>query len=164
MTPEWKKLEEEVQKKLKRVVSCFPTYSLRLYDTRSAGIYLPEQPSDFLVWTPKRDTVFLEVKHSSVHESLRSCFSMVSDGQLASARLVKRAQQSYRILFNSGLSGVYELWDGFYCAERRAVGKPLELSKRLMVTTRFDEVIEQGIFEFDDVASFRLRFKEKQAR
>jgi hypothetical protein len=102
----------------------------RFYDTRSAGNFLPEQPSDFLCINRGR-AHFIEAKFSEKHDSLKSCFaSNVKKSQLASAFLIKRAMSNYWILFYSSTSQLFEVWDGGYCRERSKLGKPLELSER----------------------------------
>jgi len=97
----------------------------RFYDTRSAGNIIPGQPADFMIGFQNR-MLFLEVKFSEKHESLRSCFSgHVKDTQTASAYLWDRAGFCYAFLFYSSVTGTAEAWSGAYCAKCRVEGTPL---------------------------------------
>jgi hypothetical protein len=155
----WTDLENAVEARLKALLVHFPLFYLRLYDTKSAGNYLPAQPCDFLIWTPNRSGIFLEVKYSSAGESLRSVFSNnVSDQQLASARLAHRAGQHYLILFYSAASKCFELWDGKYCADRRSMGKPLELLQRRL-SQSLHETLEVGVLGLDEEKLRRMAVK-----
>lgn len=158
----WADLEDEIEKKLKSLMVYFPIMYQRLYDTKSAGSYLPAQPCDFLVWAPKTPGIFLEAKYSGIAESLRSVFSnAVSDQQLASARLASRAGQKYWLLFYGARSAVFELWDGKYCSDRRAMGKPLEITQRVVCPT-LGEALETHVLGLDQEKLRRLAAKEKR--
>jgi hypothetical protein len=143
MIKSWKNLESDILSHCKKRMAHHAVFIHRLSDTRAAGAYIAAQPSDFLVLPQVGRTTFLEAKFSEAHESLRSCFASAVDGQqLASARLVERANRTYNILFYSGVSGVAELWSGLYCAECRAQGKRLDLSRRLAVCSSLTEMLD----------------------
>lgn len=157
----WGDLEDEIELRLKKLMQRFPIFYLRLYDSHTAGTYMPPQPSDFILWPPKGKekppSTFLEAKYSGTAESLRSVFSNnVSDGQMASARLVARAGREYKILFYSATARQFELWDGFYCAERRSIGKPLELGQRI-VGLSLDAMLEEHLLCLDPEARRRIQ-------
>lgn len=153
----WKDLETGIAKLMDKAVQRLPVLYLRLYDTRSAGNFIPPQPCDFLIWPAGRPTVFLEAKHSMHAESLRSVFSgAVSDGQIASARLAHRAGRTYRILFQSAATGQCEVWDGFYCSERRSLGKPLELHERFLYAS-LNDAVYQGILGLSEAEQNRVQ-------
>lgn len=156
----WAKLEDVVEARLKKLAASFPLMYLRLFDTKSAGNFLPAQPSDFLVWQPERPGIFLEVKYSAQAESLRSVFSnAVSANQMASARLADRAGQKYSLLFYSAPAAMFELWDGAYCARRRSLGKPLELAQRV-VSNSLERIIDIELLGLSEEKLRRLAAKE----
>lgn len=125
-------LEKAVQEQLELMQRRTPSFWHRFYDTKSAGAFLPKQPSDFLLIHNGR-SFFIEAKFSEVHESLRQCFSnAVTDDQLAAARMVTRAKGTYVLLFYSGVSKLAELWPGLYCYGRRNISKPLEYPNRIV--------------------------------
>jgi hypothetical protein len=143
----WKQLEERVYQHGRERMTHYGVFIHRFLDTRAAGSFVSPQPSDFLVLPQAGGrALFLETKYSEAHDTLRQCFSnAVSGQQLASARLVTRAKADYRVLFYSGLSGLCELWDGMYLAECRSSGTRLNLSARLAVASRVDEVLDQHV-------------------
>jgi hypothetical protein len=139
----WKSLEDEVYAHGKERMRHHGVFIHRFSDTRSAGNYIQSQPSDFLVLAQTGRAVFLEAKFSEAHESLRSCFAgSVSAQQLASARLVSRAGQDYRVLFFAKVSQSAELWDGTYLAECRSQGVRLDLAKRLVVGANLKQLLD----------------------
>lgn len=141
----WQDLEKAIEKFLKEKQRTMPLFFHRFYDTRSAGNYLPGQPSDFLV-IHNGKTHFIEAKFSEVHDSLKSTFSnAVSATQTASARLVKRAGANYVFLFYSAASKNFEVWDGKYASECRSRGKPLELPRRRLHNS-LENAILGGVF------------------
>lgn len=141
----WQDLEDAVEKYLKERIKKDNLFYQRFFDTKSAGNFLPPQPSDFLVVRTGR-AFYIETKFSEVHDSLISCFSnAVSGNQTASARLVTRAGASYWFLFYSSQSGNYEVWDGNYCFDRRSMGKRLETAARSIHKT-LNDAIAGGIF------------------
>ena len=130
MIGSWQDLEAEVEKHLKEHQRLSKLAYHRFFDSKSAGSLLPAQPADFLV-TYHGATLLIEAKFSGVHDSLRAAFSgAVKAHQLASARIWTRAGAGYFLLFYSAPANSFEVWEGLYCAERRSVGKPLELVKR----------------------------------
>jgi hypothetical protein len=137
----WQKLEDEIGVVLKEKQRVSQTFFQRFYDTKSAGNTMPNQPSDFLA-IYKGSTHYIEAKFSAVNDSLRSCFaSAVDANQIASARLAHRAGARYWIVFYSLPSKHFEVWPGLYCAERRAAGKPLDLSQRQLFKTVDDAIL-----------------------
>lgn len=141
----WVELENAVDAFLRERMKRNNCFAIRFYDSKSAGNYLPAQPSDFLAINNGK-SIFIECKFSEVHDSLKSCFAgAVSANQTASAYLAKRAGARYVFLFYSARTGQYEIWDGRYCASRRSLGKPLETVKRL-VFTNLESAILGGAF------------------
>lgn len=144
----WKRLEEAIMEQGRERMKHYGVFIHRLYDTRSASVYLPPQPSDFIVLPHQGRTTFLEAKFSESHESLRSCFSSSVDGQqLAAARLIERAKRDYRVLFFSKVSQTAELWHGGYLAECRSAGLRLDLTKRLVVSNNLTELLDVHILK-----------------
>ena len=157
----WADLEDEVERRLKKLLVHFELMYLRLYDTKSAGNYLPAQPSDFVIWVPERPSIFLEVKYSGVSDTLRSVFAnAVSDQQMASARLADRAGQRYEVLFYSAPAAMFELWNGVYCAERRSMGRPLELPQRT-ISSSLDEILQVHVLGLDEEKVRRVEAKAR---
>ena len=145
MILKWQDLENEIDAVLKSFMRSSPIFYQRFYDSKSAGNLLPPQPSDFLAISKGRSH-YIEAKFSEVHETLRSCFAhAVSGNQTASARLVTRAGAFYWFVFYSMQTQQFEVWDGLYCSERRSLGKPLELEKRVIYKS-LEDVILGGIF------------------
>lgn len=121
----WKDVETAVEEHLSKLQETDRMTYHRFYDTASAGNYLPEQPGDFLI-VYKGVPILLECKFSSVHKSLRSCFSnAVSAGQIASSRIWSRAWAETFFLFYSSVTNTAEVWDGLECVSSRKQGTPL---------------------------------------
>lgn len=126
------RFEKDVQAALTELQSKERLRFLRLYDSRSAGSFLPPQPADFLVaYTPF--TALLECKASEKFTSLRQCLSShVDAAQAAQMRLwTERTCHPAYVLFYSFVEGVLEVWGGWTVAQSRANGTPLHLHERL---------------------------------
>ena len=148
MIKNWRALESSVMAHCKARMVHHAVFIHRFSDTRSAGNYIAEQPADFLVLAQQARATFLEVKFSAGHDSLRSCFSgSVSAQQLASARLVERANRTYLVLFYSQPAQLFELWPGGYCAECRSQCKRLELDKRIVVGPSLTEILDTHVLK-----------------
>lgn len=133
-------LENAVQEVLVEITRKRPAMWGRFYDTKSAGNMIPNQPSDFWL-VHKGKMIFIEAKFSEVAESLSNVFSKaVSDNQIASSRLAKRAGGSYWVVFYSSLAKQYEVWPGPPLADCRSFGKRLELKARTLCSTAQDAV------------------------
>ncbi|NCC34978.1 MAG: hypothetical protein EOM24_23655 [Chloroflexia bacterium] len=145
MIKTWKALEDEIWSSLQDYQRHLHLLAHRFWDSRTAGNLMPDQPADFMaIHTREGKTrvIFIEAKFSEVHDSLRACFAgSVRPNQLASARLARRAGAQYLFVFYSQVVNRFEVWDGQYCAERRALGKPLELPCRTLCDS-LEEVIE----------------------
>lgn len=107
-------VEGVVQDELDGLMRAGPFFYQRLYDTRSAGGFLPKQPGDFMgvchgvPW-------LLEVKATSKYASLSSTGALkglVKDHQALGSHLMNRAGGQGLFLFCSRLSNQVELWDG----------------------------------------------------
>ena len=126
--PKWKKFQDDVQKYLQERESKEPLTYHRFYDSTSAMAFLPSQPADFLV-VSRGLAILLEVKHSEVHRSLRSCFSShVGDDQIAHHRIWQRAHSPTFFLFKSEIpeeDPSLELWEGKALVSARLGGKRL---------------------------------------
>lgn len=121
--------EGHIQGDLKSLKERFPIDWLRLYDTKSAGAYMPKQPADFIVagWD---DVYLLEAKCSAKYKSLRSCLaSMVKQEQAVSHYTWSRARHGSHFLFCSVLTGTIQLWNGSYVAKCRREGERLDDSE-----------------------------------
>lgn len=151
----WQTLEDAVQEELTFLCRTNPMIYQRLYDTKSAGAYLPAQPADFLaVYDGK--FMYIECKYGAYAESLKSVFSnSVSDFQLASARLTNNARGNYWIIFYSAASKKFELWSGVYCDSRRQSSKPLELANRAGLFASVGEVIKAAASSTSTVLSYK---------
>lgn len=127
-----KRFEKDVQDELTELQSRERLRFLRLYDTHSAGGFLPPQPADFLVACDPK-VALLECKASEKYESLRQCLSShVDTAQAAQARLwVTRTNHPAYFLFYSFQAGMLEVWPGLTVAMCRAEGKPLPPETRL---------------------------------
>lgn len=132
---EWEDLEKESRKLLSDWQQTRPLMFERIYDTKSAGNLMPKQPADFRV-LHKGVTSYVDLKHSKVSRSLKSCFSAnVKSHQTSAARIVTRAGGRYWFIFYSLPADQFELWDGAYCFKRRSMGVPLELSQCAVFTS-----------------------------
>lgn len=113
--------EEEFRLYLKHLMQKGPAIFHRFYDTKSAGAFMPEQPSDFLACFKGRTHLF-ELKSSDVHDSFgasRKSLDLLKENQAASLRLWARAGAKVHLLFWQQRSGLIELWDGVAAAEAR---------------------------------------------
>jgi hypothetical protein len=126
----WKDLEGKIQEVLVEAQKTKHIAWHRFSDTRSAGNYLSDQPSDFLAGRAGT-ALFIEAKFSEVHDTLRSCFAgAVTDGQIASARIWERAGFKYIVLFYSLPAKQVEIWRGSNIIAARRGGTPLSLAAR----------------------------------
>ena len=123
---------------------------VRLYDTTSAGNFLPGQPGDFIVHAGGRGCL-LEVKSSVKHASLldttvRSVFSLE---QVKGARLWSRSGAATLCVFHHVGKNFVEIWSMKNVVEaylspprqRKLKGEPL----RLVPTESF--YLMQALFE-----------------
>jgi len=122
-----KVFEEEFQLYLKGLMQKYPAVPHRLYDTRSAGSYLPDQPGDFFLLF-KGALHLWELKSSEVHDSLAANLSgLLSKEQATHHKLWRRAGAVTHVLFLQQRTGRVELWHGGHVAEvRHAAGKRLK--------------------------------------
>lgn len=125
--------EQKLQDRFKFLKQTTRFDYLRLYDTKSAGAYLPSQAGDFMIASP-RGVVLVEAKASATHGSLRSCLSSnVSAGQATDHIMWNRAGQKSLFIFLSVPDGVLEVWDGGLIAKHRNEGKRLTKKERPFV-------------------------------
>lgn len=108
----------------------------RLYDTKSAGAYLPAQPADAIV-AGRDDVYLLELKCSNKYKSLRGGLSSLFGMRQAVSHFTwNRAGHRSHILFLSTVTGELQLWDGGHVAQCRRHGDRLdEKSDGLLETT-----------------------------
>lgn len=110
-----KGFEETFRQVLKGMVNTHPLAFVRLYDTRSAGAFLPEQPGDFLL-TYDKVNFLVECKSSKRYSSLsqgrQPLTSLFSDGQIASMYVWQRAGSRPLILFLPAEGEEVEFWRG----------------------------------------------------
>ena len=114
-----KEFETKVQRAYEKLQATKELVCLRLYDTRSAGNYLPAQPGDFII-VYKGVPILLEVKSSEKFDTLsgkRAPLTSLFDAeQVAKMRLWRRAGAYPIVLFQSQVTGWMEVWDGDYVA------------------------------------------------
>jgi len=140
--------ETDVQDEFDRLARTKALRYVRLYDTKSAGRFLPKQPADFIVATPLGGTL-LECKASEKYTSLAQCLAdAVEPHQAAAARLWKRTGNMSLFLFYSFVSDKVEAWDGQLIGEHRAAGKRLARDGQIMVypKTQLRELLERLLF------------------
>lgn len=90
--------------------NAFPIEIVRLYDTHSAGSFLPAQGGDFIL-IRNGHGVLLDTKYSGKNQSLVTCLkSAWSDSQASRMRLWSRAGGTSIVLF-LGSGGMVEVWD-----------------------------------------------------
>jgi len=90
---------------------------LRLYDSHSAGVgsggnFIPPQPADFLIASPKM-VALLEVKSSNRVASLKDCQlkEVFSEVQILGPFLWNRAGHHSLCVFYSTRNKTFEVWD-----------------------------------------------------
>lgn len=106
--------EGECQKMLDQLMQKGPTFFSRLYDTRSAGAFLPQQAADF-IGVHHGKGFLLEAKGTVVHDSLMAGGAMrklLKDHQVLASYLMQRAEGIGLIAFRSRSSEELEIWDG----------------------------------------------------
>lgn len=106
--------EGKVQEALELLMRTGPSLYQRLYDTRSAGGFLPAQPGDFMGATDGLPWL-IEVKASGKYGSLAdggALRSLVKEHQALGAYLMARAGGASRIFFYGRHSRRLEVWDG----------------------------------------------------
>lgn len=103
--------EDKVQQGLKYLESFHRCAFERKYDTKSAGSYLPAQPSDFMAAFDGVH-VLLECKASAVHTTFtrKHVTDNVGDKQVAGMRIWMRAGSNAFYLFHDVSTGIVELW------------------------------------------------------
>lgn len=109
-----KSIESEFQLMLNTFSQKTPLSYERLYDTHSAGSYLPPMPSDFIVGYDSV-THFIELKSSASFSSLMdggALRNLVKDAQVAKMRMWVRAGCPCWFVFVSQKSGTVEWWNG----------------------------------------------------
>lgn len=105
----------------------------RLYDTHSAGGFLPEQPGDFWGGCPRGPTI-IECKASIKHSSLTGALSTALDfGQAMQLRLWAEAGHVALLLFFDYNGKSIEAWDGAVVGFHRAEGKRLKAEQRIAI-------------------------------
>lgn len=122
-------------------------YSHEFVDTRQAGRMVRSQPSDFMAITEGSETIFIEAKASEKHDSLRSCFAMVSDHQCSEARKLVKVGCRYMFWFYSEPRNMIEVWNGLPVAEARLAGTPLNKNDILFEIpwSNFKSTLEKAI-------------------
>lgn len=142
-------VEGQVQEALDRIYRSGPVFYQRLYDTRSAGSYLPAQPGDFIVVA--NGTPFLvEVKASGKYPSLESAGAMralIKDHQMLGAHLFARAGGRSLVIFYGRRSRRLEIWDGAlvredYIATRKPLGRQGLLREGILTEEQEDRLAE----------------------
>ncbi len=111
--------QDAVQGVLSELPETTPTFFHRLYDSRSAGGYLPSQPGDFICLHKGR-AVLIEAKSSGELESLaegRGFTNLFDSFQVVKMRLWTRAGGAAFVIFQHHQTGDMEVWDGNYIAE-----------------------------------------------
>jgi hypothetical protein len=112
--------QDEVQKHLMSLQTHTKTYSLRLYDTKSAGNFLPAQPGDFISVHEGRG-ILVEAKSSgavsSLSENRKALTSLFDKEQIAKMRLWHRAGGSVSVIFKCQKTKSIEVWDGKYIGD-----------------------------------------------
>jgi hypothetical protein len=138
-----KGLEAAIKAELAERQKRQPMLFERIVDSAAAGNLIGKTPADFYVLHSSRFS-YIEAKFSSSAETLRATFAnAVKSHQLASARLAARAGGSYWIVFYSGVSKRFELWDGLYCANQRSKGSPLALPERKLIVPDLETVMDR---------------------
>lgn len=111
--------EAEVQKCLETLQQKQSATYQRLYDTASAGSFMPKQPGDFIV-VYQGIPFLLEVKSSTRYQSLTdggAMRSLIKDHQIAAQRVWHRAGAAGGFIFLGADKESVEFWDGFRVAE-----------------------------------------------
>jgi len=119
-----KEFEEDAIFHLRALMPTMNTVTHRLYDTHSAGSFLPAQPGDCI--TVFMGKVFLfefksSLEFNSLSEGRGPINSLFSAEQLASMRIWHRAGAMPFVFFKSFACSRIERWSGLYVAETAAV-------------------------------------------
>ena len=118
-TPQQKghEFQDLVQKNLLDHMRKAKSYTMRLYDTKSAGNFLPSQPGDFIS-IYQGLPILVEAKSSSkvssLSQSRAALTSLFDNEQLAKGRLWVRAGGSASVIFQCQESRMIEVWDMGY--------------------------------------------------
>lgn len=107
-------VEKTTQDALDEIMKTRPMAFSRLYDTKAAGSYLPNQAGDFRGTAAARGFL-LEVKATQKYDSLAEPGAMkglIKPHQALASYLECRAGGQGLFLFRSSLQGVLEMWDG----------------------------------------------------
>lgn len=112
-----KDFEGRVQAVLSDLQRTSRVYFHRLYDSHSAGAYLPSQPGDFIAVADGK-ACLIEVKSSlaveSLSESRKALTSLFDVEQLTKMKLWARARGSASVIFQSQETKAIEVWDGVF--------------------------------------------------
>jgi len=142
--------ETKVQEALVLLQSKSKLFFMRLYDSTSAqGSFIPAQISDYFV-TYKGLSVSLEVKSSSIHDSMKKVpRSYLRDTQVAKLRLLLRAGGQGLFVFQCVKKGVtgWEIWDGrdvveWHLKNNKKIGEPLCSFESKDLATELKKVLE----------------------
>lgn len=113
-----KEFEDETRLALDKMMSKQPSFFIRLYDTRSAGNYLPSQPGDFISIHAGK-AFLIECKVSEVASNINRAIltKNFSDHQIAAMRLWARAGGEAIVPFLSVETNLVHIWQGAHLAQ-----------------------------------------------
>lgn len=110
-----KEFEGKLQVEMSARMQKSRAYCHRLYDTKSAGNYLPSQPGDF-IYLVRGTAMLLEIKSSAKYPTLAGKRTPVTDlfdnEQIAKMRLWARAGGATVVVFMDQATNTIEVWDG----------------------------------------------------
>lgn len=120
MANDGKRLEHKVQEALVKYAKSFPSFMYRFYDTRSAGSFLPAQPGDFFLLTPKQ-CFLIECKSSELGTPLlrmANAKTKTASTQRAKHKLWRRAGHATLYVYLDLRTERLEWHNGSYVLEK----------------------------------------------
>lgn len=110
--------EADVQGHLVYLMEYHKAYFIRLYDTKSAGAYLPAQPGDFVLWARGR-SLLIECKSSEKEVTMSRSYITKNIGESQSAKMamMERAGGFCCYLFRSEAARSIEIWPAVHIRE-----------------------------------------------
>jgi hypothetical protein len=140
-----KEFENKVEEALKPLRDKNKLAYLRLYDTHSAGNYLPQQPADFIV-SAQGFTWLLECKASHKYSSLADGFKeLVPVEQAAQYGIWVKQGVNSIVLFYAGSTGIIEAWKGKSITHKRSAIKTTLSTSEDLLLSFFEDELQVGI-------------------
>lgn len=147
MTPQqlgyW--FEDKVRDALVAIQEKVPSMFHRFVDSKAARNTVAAQPGDHMMLIESK-AVLIEEKASTKHKSMRSCMTMLKNGQVAFHRKWHRSGNPSIVAFYSQVNDSVELWNGKLVIYHRVAGQRMASSDKPMAVCKLKD-LEQTLLD-----------------